>query len=249
MNFDPSALTTGVFEDSARAAATAERRARNKALTFHGSRYAAVNPFFSIPSWWRRFMFIVLTPRELQMYCYICSQSDENGIAYPTYDNIKADLNLSNRTMISKALGELENKGLLLRKRLAPLGTSRHQRNVFQRPSVEYTLYTLYVKGYIDGELRCLIPKPTVAATRRDKPNRNSRAIFKALYGIMGAETYTIYSRARGNDKGTILAQSLKERVERQQADFEKEKRPATAIAVDLETASLEDLLNEEIPF
>jgi SOS-response transcriptional repressor LexA len=247
MTFDPSAL-----EAATKPSATAERRARNEALVFHGSQYITVNPFFTIPSWWRRFLFTLLKPREIQLYCYICSQTDQNGIAFPTYENIKADLNLSNRTMIAKALAELENKGLILRKRLSPLESSRHVRNVFQRPSVEYTLYTLLTKGYIDGDFRCLIPKPTAAATRGDKASRNSKGIRIALYTILGQNYYTRYYRASTvHDRHAVLTERLNEVVKRQQESFAENKRskPLPERAADLEPIALDEMFDEEIPF
>ena len=206
VTFDPASLL-------APAPNVAERRARNKALVFEASGFVTVAPFFAIPSWWRRFMYVVLTMRGLQLYCYVCSQTDENGIAYPTYENIKADLNISNRTTIAKAISELIDKGFLLRARLPVLDRFRHRRNVFQRPSVQYTLWTLLIKGYIDGDLRPTIPKPTLAATRRDNPARNAGGIRKALHALIGDEAYVRYSRATGTDKVTVLAQRLNELI------------------------------------
>jgi hypothetical protein len=191
-----------------------ERRARNAALVFDSSKYEIVQPFFTVPSWWRRFMFVVLSTREITLYTYICSWMDENYIAYPTYENIKADLNISNRSVIARTLSNLVNKGFLLINRDAPFVDSLHPQNVFQRPSQDYTLWTLLTKGYIDGNLRALVPAPKSAAIKKDNPGRNSGSIRKGLYTLLGGVDYLTYSRAPIAERGSILAQLLYARIE-----------------------------------
>ncbi len=193
-----------------------QRLARNAALIWDGgNQYRPAEPFFTVPSWWRRFVFTVLTPREWMVYGYVCCHTDPNGVAYPTYVNIRADLNISNKSVIARALSNLVSKGFLLQSSEAPLDNHKHPRNIYQRPAVEYTLWRLITAGYVDGELRPLIPRPTRASAKGAKSHWNGGAIRHGLAALLGEETYNVYSRApTAEEKGTILAEACLARLD-----------------------------------
>lgn len=198
-----------------------ERRARNMALVFQGgNQFRPAPPFFVVPAWWRRFLFVLLSPREFTVYCYICSHMDDNGIAYPTYENIKADLNISNRTVIAKSIAELVALGLLMQRRDAPLESSKHRRNVFQRPLVEYTLWILLAGQYVDGELRPIRPRPSRAALRGARSNWNQKPVRYGLHSLIGDDAYTRYNRATAEEKAHVLTTIMNERIQAARTHF-----------------------------
>jgi hypothetical protein len=98
-------------------------------------------PYFVVPSAWRRFIFQVLSPRELAVYLYVCSLTDRNAIAYPTIQQIVEDLGVKSRLTITPALERLIRLGFLLGKK-QDRGYLRG-RTIYQRPSPHYTIREL----------------------------------------------------------------------------------------------------------
>jgi hypothetical protein len=197
-----------------------------------GNQYAAAAPYFSVPGWWRRFFFTVLSARDVAVYTYICSQMDEHGVAYPTYQNIKADLNISNARIIKASITRLVHCGFLLVKRIAPLRMNRHTRNVYQRPSVEYTLRELLSNGYVDTDFRSLKPRPAAAATRGDQPGRNIGSLRAGLFRLLGAQALRAWETAAPDDKQRVLLDWLQRRI------IEKKLRYEETIAPTIDPAS-----------
>jgi len=200
----------------------------NAALIWDGgNQYQVAAPFFTIPSWWRRFFFAVLDARDVTIYTYICSQSDGFGIAYPTYQNIKSDLNISNARIIKESLDKLVDTGFLTVRRLVPTQGNRHQRNVYQRPLIEYTLRELLRNGYVDAELRPLRPRPKASASKGDQTRRNNRTIATGLFRLLGRDRYHTYVAASHDQKATTLADLLQRRVTERGIAFDRDVRPA----------------------
>ncbi|MEA2664167.1 MAG: Helix-turn-helix domain, partial [Candidatus Eremiobacteraeota bacterium] len=99
-------------------------------------------PFTEIPAWWSGFLFHVLNTRQLSVYLYLSMLADGDGTCHPTTNQIRQDLGLSSLTIIFDAMSVLEAYGFVLRRRqTVPGSTSR--RNVYQRPSCEFTVLRL----------------------------------------------------------------------------------------------------------
>ncbi len=113
-------------------------------------------PFIEIPAWWSGFLFHVLNTRQLSVYLYLSMLADESGSCHPTTNQIRQDLGLSSLTIIFDAMSVLESCGFLLRRRQIVPGANG-RRNVYQRPSCEFTILRLLQSERLDGLLR---PEP-----------------------------------------------------------------------------------------
>lgn len=114
----------------------------------------ACRPFTEIPAWWSGFVFHVLNARQITLYLYLCMLLDAEGVCAPTVEQIRQDLGLSS-SIVFGALGALDTAGFILRQRQY-LPALRSRRNVYQRPSCEFTVLRLLETGKVDGELRAL---------------------------------------------------------------------------------------------
>ena len=114
-------------------------------------------PFTEIPAWWSGFIFHVLNARQISLYLYLSMLLDAEGMCSPTVEQIRQDLGLSG-SIVFGALGALSERGFILRQRRY-LETLRSRRNVYQRPSCEFTLLRLLEAQKIDGDLRA-VPGP-----------------------------------------------------------------------------------------
>jgi hypothetical protein len=200
-----------------------------------GNQFSAVSPFFAIPSWWRSFFFTVLSPRDIAIYTYICSHMDENAIAYPTYQYMKADLNISNARIIKKSLDHLIDCGFLMVRILAPIRISRHSRNVYQRPCIEYTLRELLNKNYIDTAFRPQIPKPAAAAVRGDRIGRNEASIRGGLYRLLGGAGLRAWEVAAPEDQLNVLTTLLQRRIDERRLAYDQSVQPDAAAQAEAE--------------
>lgn len=142
-------------------------------------------PFIEIPAWWSGFLFHVLNTRQLSVYLYLSMLADESGTCHPTTNQIRQDLGLSSLTIIFDAMSVLEDCGFMLRRRATVPG-SNSRRNVYQRPSCEYTILRLLRRERLDGQLR---PAPgsvnemsSDARRLRDEWLHNALGVHHALY-------------------------------------------------------------------
>ena len=110
-------------------------------------------PYFVLPSWWRGFIFKVLTPRQLAVYLYLCTLFDQNGVAYPRAAQIMRDLGLKNRNTLATAIEHLEFLGFIITAKRRLDRERKIKRTVYQRPSIEYTLRQMIEANTIDANL------------------------------------------------------------------------------------------------
>ena len=210
---------------------TSDRAApSNKGLVYEGgNQYENPYPFFGMPTWWRRFMFTVLSPRDFIIYAYICSHTDQFGISYPTYANMKADLNISNARIIKKSLDKLDTYGFLLIRRFAPLRVNKHPRNVYQRPCVEYTVRVLLSKNIVDADLRSR--HRADAARKGDPSNRDSQAIHFGLRRLFTDAAWNRIVSSTPQDKVTALTRELQSIIDQRRLKWENEDAPQISAA------------------
>lgn len=159
-------------------------------------------PYAVIPSSWRSFLFRILKPRELSLYIYLCSLCDKNSVAYPSIAQIQRDLDISSDTTVTAAIKALQDAGLFLRKRaVLPRQISGAHRNVYQRPSMHYTLLHLLQKGRIDSSLHPI-------SRTGDTPRAESKAVHMALKKLLGS-AYHRYEMLAGDGERTeyLIAQ------------------------------------------
>jgi hypothetical protein len=96
-----------------------------------------------IPPWWRSFVFQVLNGRQLSVYLYLLTLMGEDGYCSPTAREIATDLGLMGATMVFDAMNVLESYGFILRARNTAVSDSGMRRNMYQRPSCEFTVLHL----------------------------------------------------------------------------------------------------------
>lgn len=114
-------------------------------------------PFTEIPAWWSGFIFHVLNARQISLYLYLCMLLDAEGTCAPTVEQIRQDLDLSG-SIVFGALRALTDYGFILRQRRY-IASLRSRRNVYQRPSCEFTILRVMQLHKIDGDLRA-VPGP-----------------------------------------------------------------------------------------
>jgi len=156
----------------------------------------ACRPYVELPSWWSGFLFHVLNPRQLSLYVYLTMLLGDVGVCDPTTNQIRKDLGLASLTIVFDAMSVLEESGFILRER-------RMRRNVYQRPSCEYTVLRLLESGKIDGLLR---PVPGFVNEMSDDSRRLKD---EWLRGVLG-DRYQSYTEAEPEAKRQILIDVLR---------------------------------------
>jgi len=96
------------------------------------------------------FLYHVLNPRQVSIYLYLTMLACENDVAHPTTKQIRNDLRLASLSIVFGAIATLERYGFLLRER-RKLQALNSRRNVYQRPSCEFTVLRLVELGKVDG--------------------------------------------------------------------------------------------------
>lgn len=96
-----------------------------------------------IPPWWRTFVFQVLNGRQLSVYLYLLTLMGEDGYCSPTTRQIATDLGLMGATMVFDAMNVLETSGFILRSRNTVVSSAGARRNLYQRPSCQFTVLHL----------------------------------------------------------------------------------------------------------
>jgi hypothetical protein len=193
---------------------TLEGQERNRFLT-------APPPFFSIPSWWRRFLFRILPPRDLTIYAYICSLCGPEATAFPTHDQIAYEMGLNSTDGVIKALGRLEDCGLLMRElKTLPGRQTATRRTVYQRPSPEFTLLRLIEKGDIDENL---FPKGKHDESLIDEQDTTAAAVSAGLKSLLTKRYPAVSSASSENRKEALwsaLHAQLQERTGKTYVDL-----------------------------
>jgi hypothetical protein len=161
-------------------------------------------PYFVIPSAWRRFLFHVLSPRELTVYLYVCSLTDRNAVAYPTTAQIVEDLGVKSRVTVNDGLENLKRLGFLLTE-TGSQGRLRN-RSIYQRPAPQYTLLTLLTLELIDEGLFPVGKPHGEGAASTDK------AVSLHLQSLL-QESYVAYDRAPQQQKRAVLITALEQRL------------------------------------
>lgn len=113
--------------------------------------FEARGPIVGIPPWWRSFLFHLLNGRQLSVYLYLLTLMGDEAQCSPTTRQIAADLGLMGATMVFDAIKVLEEHGFILRSRTAA-SESGARRNLYRRPSCEYTLLQLLSSGRVNAD-------------------------------------------------------------------------------------------------
>jgi len=144
------------------------------------------------------FLYHVLNPRQVSIYLYLTMLAGETKVCHPTTKQIRADLHLSSLSIVFAAIAVLDRYGFLLRERRnVPELSSR--RNVYQRPSCEYTILRLLELGKIDGLLR-----PVSGAT--NEVSDDSRRLKDEWLRQTLGDLYETYAAASEEAKSGVLA-------------------------------------------
>jgi hypothetical protein len=166
--------------------------------------------FFTIPSWWRGFLFHILSGPEFRLYAYLCSQTDRFGIAIPTGTHAKADLDLKHNDSIYSPIGKLVKLGLYMKETRTPIRDSIRHRNMYQRPSIEYTLSTLLETDVLMSDL-----SPAIFNERQriDYGRRHGKIVKDAIKKLIGDTAFGLYDTARGAVKKQYLLDGLNQKL------------------------------------
>lgn len=178
-----------------------------------GNNWETVKPFFEVPAWWRRFIFVLLTPREYTVYCYIVSYCGAAKLARPLIRQMQADLNIANSVAIHNAIRRLIELGFLLKEQKTLL---TRQRNIYKRPSLEHTLLTLLEKKLIDGNLVALERKKNAV---RNEKERSSESISTGLRLLLGSDLHAQWRVASNKSKASVLYRLLSQRLTEKRAE------------------------------
>lgn len=168
---------------------------RNSKLVFDfGNQYVKEKnsaPYFGLPAWWRRFMFQILTPREVTVYLYLCSVMDQNAVAYPTIEQIAEDMAVKSRSIVVEAINRLVTTHFILRSGEPYVGRIMGKRTVYQRPLPHYTILELLKDGLIDENL---YPVEILMKKRNYELTSASDEVVKSgLKRVMGNANYAAY--------------------------------------------------------
>lgn len=172
------------------------------------SRDPGCSPLTIVPAWWSAFFFQILNGRQVSLYLYLSMLMSDTHVCHPTTFQIATDLGLSSSTMVFEAMNVLEENGFILRARrtLPHLGS---RRNVYQRPSCEYTIMRLVRQKRIDGRLRPLPYSQPVAPEA-------SALLDKGLQELLGprfVEYESVSDDRKAPALSTILETLLAERA------------------------------------
>jgi hypothetical protein len=153
------------------------------------------------------FLYHVLNPRQVSIYLYLTMLACETNVCHPTTKQIRNDLRLSSLSIVFGAISALERYGFLLRER-RKLAELNSRRNVYQRPSCEFTILRLLDLGKIDGYLR------PISGTVNEVSDDSRRLKEEWLQQTLGA-SYAVYHAAPEESKAAVLARLLRQVHER----------------------------------
>lgn len=105
--------------------------------------FKAAGRLAGIPAWWRTFIFQVLNGRQLSVYLYLLTLMEDGAHCSPTTRQIAEELGLMGATMVFDAMNVLEEYGFIRRSRNTAASSTGARRNLYQRPSCEYTILHL----------------------------------------------------------------------------------------------------------
>ena len=184
-----------------------------------GNIYEGIGYYVAFPTWWRRFVFRVLEPRDIAVYLYVCSYMSTQRSSRPTIKTIANDLGNSNRHGVTTSLQRLVDRGFLLRRRMPSLfvSDSRHPRYVYQRPAIGYSLSVLLTKGLINGYLQ--VTSKTLRAKQETLPgridSRLGKPLVEPLKALIGDDGFAEYAKLRNEpEKRKYLIEQLNASVE-----------------------------------
>jgi hypothetical protein len=141
-------------------------------------------PFFIVPSWWRRFLFRVLSPREVVIYFYICSLLDKSALAFPSQSQIANEMGIASSDIVARATRRLVHLGFFIRnvQRIRYLN-----RTVYQRPAPEFTVLRLLDENVINADL---FPRGKERESLNDELDTTESAVIYGLRNLLGPELY-----------------------------------------------------------
>jgi SOS-response transcriptional repressor LexA len=149
-------------------------------------------------------VFHLLNGRQLALYLYLSMLMGKEQICHPTAHEIANDLGLASSTMVFEAMSALEHGGFILRTRrmVIDLGS---RRNVYQRPSAEYTILSLLRTKRIDGLLR---------PTQSDYSGRPEHETLRdgGLRALLGTD-YEQYQSTAEETKTELLEKLMEARL------------------------------------
>ena len=120
-------------------------------LIDNANRLKQKSGYLAIPWAFRKIINKVLSARELTVYIQIGFYMGKDEVCFPSLEQLSEDMGkVSRGNQLSAPINRLVDKGFLLKTKLPiPWRVENYKKLIFQRPSVEYTLYTLRNQGRI----------------------------------------------------------------------------------------------------
>jgi DNA-binding transcriptional regulator PaaX len=166
-------------------------------------------PFFTVPAWWRRFLYHVLRPRDVTVYLYYLSVMNPAGVAWPARAQICSDLGVKDKDAIRDSVQRLVELGFLIEATEQDRSDfSMADRPMYQRPCVQFTVYTLLKEKKIDGRLF-----PLNVALRSEHDKATDSVVTSGIKTMLG-DMHAGYLEALNSDRperDQILTDVLKE--------------------------------------
>ena len=172
------------------------------ALIDSKNRFTNCQPYAEVPAWMSGFLYHVLNPRQVSIYLYLTMLACETNVCHPTTKQIRNDLRLSSLSIVFGAISVLERNGFLLRER-RKLTELNSRRNVYQRPSCEFTILRLLELEKIDGHLR------PISGTVNEVSDDSRRLKDEWLQQTLGT-SYAVYQAAPEESKAAVLSRLLR---------------------------------------
>lgn len=142
----------------------------------------ATQGFARIPWSFRPLIHKVLSYREAAVYLQIAMHCGKDEVYHWGLDKIAACLGWKRTNALYVCLNKLVDTGFLLKKVVPLPGVRKYRVNVYQRPSVGYTLMQLQKAGYV-GPAKAIHPDEFAEAyqhyEKRDKPKEAAKFHFQ----------------------------------------------------------------------
>lgn len=142
----------------------------------------ATQGFARIPWSFRPLMHKVLSYREAAVYLQIAMHCGKDEVYHWGLDKIATCLGWKRTNALYACLNKLVDTGFLLKKVVPLPGVRKYRVNVYQRPSVGYTLRQLRKAGYV-GPGKPIRPEEFAEAClhyeKRDRPKESAKFHFQ----------------------------------------------------------------------
>lgn len=188
----PEKSSAETLEEKALADKVSKRRAKN---VLESDPYT---PNFRMPTFWRRFIFNVLNPREFVTYCSVIAHCNSFGTALLSPKRLMIYANLADERQVKKSLETLTSAGFLLSKK----DKNKKSNLILQRPSIHHTIRVLLETNKISSAFLALeVGKVADFDFNNADARKALTAVLLALFGKSFTKDYMKDPTAHNEEK------------------------------------------------